>query len=103
LALVLPARVVEDWIKTDALDRHAGLTGRRNLMADDPQPSRPQVTLDARLGDEQRPPVALVEGGEQASERPVLRVVNRDRQVAVNPLVVKMVNSSGRRNTACFE
>src|SRR4051794_4240849 len=89
--LVLPARVVEDRVKTDPLDRHPSLARRRNLMAYYPQPSRTRGALNARLGHEQRLSVALVEGPEQVAEGSILRVINRDRQVAVDPLIVEVV------------
>src|SRR5687767_12976858 len=60
-------------------------------MADHPQPSRTRVALNAGLGHEQRPSVALEEGPKQVAEGPVLQVINRDRQVAIDPLVMKVI------------
>ena len=50
MAAVVPARIINDGIQTDPFNRDAGSPSRGNLMTDDPQPCRAQVTLDPGLG-----------------------------------------------------
>ena len=77
--VVVPARIVEDGVKTDPVDRNAGHSRRDDLMTDNAKPRWTQVALDPGLGDKQRTPVALVDGAQEVGEGTVLRVVDRNR------------------------
>src|SRR4051812_30607031 len=60
VAVVFPAGVVQDRVQTDALDRHSGPQRLLDLLADIPQPGRPEFVLDPGLSDEERAPVPFV-------------------------------------------
>jgi hypothetical protein len=89
--VIIPSGIVEDRIETDSVDRDACLLCRENLMTNDAKPSRAQVALNSGLGNKERPPIALVDVTKEITEGTKLPMVDRDRQVSVNPLIVKIV------------
>jgi hypothetical protein len=91
MAVVVPARIVHDGIQTDPVNWDACLACGNDFMTDDAKPSTAQVTLDAGFGNKQRALVALISVAQKAGEGAVLRVIDPNRQVSVNPLIVKVV------------
>src|SRR5918994_1600910 len=83
MPVVVPARIVQDGIKTDPVDRDAGLACRDDLMTDDAEPCRAHVALNPILGLKQRAPVALVDVTEEVGEGAILWVIDCDRQIAI--------------------
>src|SRR5205823_409882 len=59
IAVVVPARVVEDRIEADAVHGHPGAPGGRDLVGDVAEPAVALAVLGAGLGDHQRPAIAL--------------------------------------------
>src|SRR3954452_7817946 len=91
VALVLPARVLEDRVDADPLDRHAGRERGADLLGDVVEPGRPAAALAPGLGHQDRPAEARVGVGQELRERLVVVVAERDGRAAQVPLVVAVV------------
>src|SRR5690606_34338891 len=91
VTLVVPTGVVQHRIQADALHGQAALQRDTHLFADVAQPVAAQIALGAGFRHQQRPPVALMDFGEDALERPVVRVAALDGRATQVPLVVRVV------------
>ena len=61
------------------------MTRLRHLMPDDPEPGRPNIAFDAGLGEEHRPAVTIVDVSKKLAQRAVIGMVDRYRQIAIDP------------------
>lgn len=73
VTVIVPSRVAQHGIETDALHRHAGVQRGGDLAAHVVQSSSTLVPLDARLSHEDRAIVAGTYQGEQFLERAMTR------------------------------
>src|SRR3954462_11911402 len=91
IAVVVPARVVEDWIEADAVDGDSLASGGCHLVGDVAEPAVAMAVLGAGLGDHQRPAVAFPRLAQDLPEGAVERFPPLDGRPIQNPLVVRVV------------
>src|SRR5580693_7377915 len=92
VAVVVPARIVEDRMEADAADRHPGPARRVHLARHAREPAPAARPLGTGLGQDQRPAVALGGLGEERGERPVEGVAGAELGAArAQPLVARVV------------
>src|SRR3982750_2115557 len=91
IAVVVPARVVEDRVEADAVHGDPGAPGGRHLVGDVAEPAVAMAVLGAGLGDHQRPAVALPRLAQDLPEGAVERVPPLEGRPVEEPLVVRVV------------
>src|SRR5215207_3957702 len=91
VAVVVPARIVENRIQADPLDRHALPPRLPHLLGEPAQPAGARLVLGAGLGHHQRPAVTLPGLAQDRPERTVAGIVPRQRGPVEDPLVVRVV------------
>src|SRR4051812_8919319 len=94
MTIVIPTRMVDYWVQTDAVDGHAFTNGASRFVGDVAQPRRTRVVFDARLGDEQGSAVPLVNLLQHLPHRPVTGFRRLDRHgvsAGIHPLIVDVV------------
>jgi hypothetical protein len=91
VAVVLPARMVDDRVEADAADRDAGRDGREHLALDHAKPRSAEMVLRTGLGDHDRSTVPAMQLGELSGERHSVGMVDRQGTGSVDPLVVGVV------------
>src|ERR1043165_2407043 len=80
VAIVLPAGMVQDRIKTNAMHRNTILDCRLHFAADIAQPAGADPVFGARFGDTDRPMVAGINFGEHFTKRTVGGICPADRR-----------------------
>src|SRR5215213_6382757 len=92
MTVVVPARMVENRVQTNAFERHAFTDGDFGLPADIAEPAGALVILDAGFGNQNRTFVALVIFDQNLVKRAIKLVTADDFvTVRIKPLVVKII------------
>ena len=95
VAIIGPSGMVDDRIKADPCNRDRLFEGDRYLVTDVSKPIRPEFVFDARLRDEKRLPIAIMEFCQDLVQRTVFLVTSRDLSPArMPPLVMEVVVQS---------
>lgn len=90
-AIVVPSTVIDDRVKTNCFQWHAGAHGVARLRRNITIPCCAPVILDSRLGNQQRSAIARIGLDQDPAKRLVERVADVDRLTAVDPLVVEVI------------
>ena len=83
--------MIDDRIKTKALQWHASAHGVAGLRSYVTIPCCATVTLNSGLGDQQRFAISGKSFNQNSPERLIKRMADVDRRTAVDPLVVEVV------------
>ena len=74
MAIVIPARMIRDWIKADAFNRDTSADRGENFVAHISQPRRTCFILNPGLGDKARLPVMGINLTQEIANMPVTRI-----------------------------
>ena len=97
MAVIVPARMVDDWVKTNTFDGDAHFLRTPHFIANIREPFGARIAFRAGLGKEKRAMIAAICFFEDKAQRAVLRMRARDREFgierrcAANPLIVRVV------------
>ncbi|MEO7859181.1 MAG: hypothetical protein ABIU05_01855 [Nitrospirales bacterium] len=102
MAIVVPARMIKNGIKTKAVHGHTGFHGMLYFRVDVSKPGGTVFALGARFGNEHRTAVALIHFLQNLMEGPVRRFVTVDRSVQIPPLIAVVVVYADDVNVGFF-
>ena len=91
MAIIDPARVIHDRVKTDAFDRNSSAKCCNDFIHHIAEPFRPAVVFDAGFSHKYRFTVKPVQLGEQVAEGRYLGSVALDEMPAQHPLVMNVI------------
>ncbi|HUQ90202.1 MAG TPA: hypothetical protein VM120_00895 [Bryobacteraceae bacterium] len=91
MAIVVPARMIKNRIKTEAVHGHTGFHGLLYFRVDVSKPGGTVFPLGARFGNEQRTAVALIHFLQNLMEGPVRRFAQPDCAAEIPPLIAIVV------------
>src|SRR4051812_16318187 len=91
MPVVIPPGMIEDRIKADAVDRHAGCDGCTHFACDIREPLRPILIFRSCFRDEKRELIAMVDFRQYVSKGPVLRLAAPYGVAMIPPLIAIVV------------
>src|SRR5258705_210141 len=91
MAIIDPAGVIQHWIETNSVKRHAGSDCDSRLFANVTEPTGAVSLFGAGFGDEHWAAITLVDLKQDLVERAVARIGARNHFAAILPLIVRVV------------
>ena len=99
VAIVDPPRMIHYRVQTNSVNRNSHIDRSCYFIANVSQPTGPQITLGACLGNENRASIALLRFAEHFPQRPIQQIISTYEVwpdlirciVANEPLVVRII------------